>query len=222
MMVASEAEEAWWPPTLSPSRSRAGGWRGGSSSSRATAPCARARRGCAARRRRFQPASCPPWWKLTLPALIESSVAGAGQVYHVPWCAFDDPRNSLAGVIPGRPRRQVYAACVNLAACGEPGIHTPRSWLWIPARATQVGYSRLGQFNRRSQVNPRSVARPGMTGRLNRARLSPPGSPWPTAWRRRRTAWRPRSSSSRSDPSSACCGCFRRSPGCSRPRRRPC
>ena len=38
-----------------------------------------------------------------------------------------------------------------------------------------------------------------MTGHLNRARLSPPGSPWPTAWRRRRTAWRPRSSSSRWD-----------------------
>ena len=29
-------------------------------------------------------------------------------------------------VIPGRQRRQVYAACVNLAACGEPGIHNHR------------------------------------------------------------------------------------------------
>src|SRR5882757_5358298 len=29
-------------------------------------------------------------------------------------------------------RRQVYAACVNLAACGEPGIHIPDPWLWIP------------------------------------------------------------------------------------------
>src|SRR5437660_12464202 len=31
-----------------------------------------------------------------------------------------------SAVIPGRQRRQVYAACVNLAACGEPGIHNPR------------------------------------------------------------------------------------------------
>src|SRR5437868_11851170 len=39
------------------------------------------------------------------------------------------------------------------------------------ARATQVGRSRLGQSKRRSRVNPRSVARPGMTAeRLARRR----------------------------------------------------
>ena len=35
-------------------------------------------------------------------------------------------------VIPGRRRRQVYAACVNLAACGAPGIYNHRPGLWIP------------------------------------------------------------------------------------------
>ena len=38
----------------------------------------------------------------------------------------------LSAVTPGRPRRQVYAACVNLRACGEPGIHNHRLGLWIP------------------------------------------------------------------------------------------
>src|SRR5713226_6766433 len=85
-------------------------------------------------------------------------------------------------VIPGRPRRQVYAACVNLAAChsrcfasafltprtAAEGRLCPESILTgggygFRARATQVGYSRLGQSKRRSRVNPRSVARPGMT-----------------------------------------------------------
>ena len=36
------------------------------------------------------------------------------------------PTDSMEVVIPGRLRRQVYAACVNLAACGEPGIHNHR------------------------------------------------------------------------------------------------
>src|SRR6267378_5666033 len=46
----------------------------------------------------------------------------------------------------GAARRQVYAACVNLAACGEPGIHNHRSGLWIPG--------------------PRASSRPGMTERI--------------------------------------------------------
>src|SRR5712691_8806335 len=44
-----------------------------------------------------------------------------------------------SAVIPGRPRRQVYAACVNLPACGEPGIHTHRRWLWIPGSLAALG-----------------------------------------------------------------------------------
>src|SRR5712692_4002678 len=42
------------------------------------------------------------------------------------------PTLGSVDVIPGRQRRQVYAACVNLAACGEPGIHNHSRWLWIP------------------------------------------------------------------------------------------
>jgi hypothetical protein len=42
-----------------------------------------------------------------------------------------------------------YSRCHSWAPrSGEPGIHTPRPWLWIPGSSlrTQVGYSRLGHI----------------------------------------------------------------------------
>src|SRR6266540_5191155 len=46
---------------------------------------------------------------------------------------------------------------------GSPESITTGCAYGFRTRATQVGCSRLGQFGRRSRVNPRSVARPGMT-----------------------------------------------------------
>src|SRR5207244_1971294 len=46
---------------------------------------------------------------------------------------------------------------------GRPLERVPLALNHPPSRATQVGFSRLEQFNRRSRASPRSVARPGMT-----------------------------------------------------------
>src|SRR5258708_6536853 len=50
----------------------------------------------------------------------------AAQLNAVSWRRFDWLSSR------GAARSQVYAACVNLAACGAPGSIVPDRWLWIP------------------------------------------------------------------------------------------